>query len=125
MCTICGKQIFKEHDMCEHLKHRRGNRVQGRIAAELLQKMAFYEQSVVTTPACSNARVLDAVSEIVPGRILKVASNELAGESDVVLRIMASLYQSIRTAGTVQEKKRLGQTLDALIHKLEKMVNVA
>ena len=125
LCTICGKQIFKEHDMCDHLKYRRGSRIQGKIAAELLQKMSFYEQSIVTTPACPNASVLDAVSEIVPGRILKVASNELNGEADTVLRIMTSLHQSIRTASTVQEKKRLGQTLDALIYKLERMVNVA
>lgn len=125
LCTACGKQIVKDSDFCDCLKYHRGSRVRGRKASELLQKMAFYEQSVVTTPACTNAAVLDAVAEIIPGRILKVASAELGGEGDTIIRIMASLHQSIKLASTVQEKKMLSNQLDALIHKLENMLQVA
>ena len=124
MCTVCGKQILKDADFCECLKHHRGNRIKGRRAAELLQKMAFYEQSIVTTPACSNAAVLDAISEMIPGRILKVAS-EMSEEENFVLRIMANIHQSIKSANSVQEKKRLANQLDALIHKLETMIDAA
>jgi len=121
MCTVCEKQILKDSDFCDCLRNHRGNRIKGRRVAELLQKMAFYEQSIVTTPACSNAKVLDAISEIIPGRILKVAS-ELGEDENLVLRIMANIHQSIKTAGSLQEKKRLANQLDALIQKLETMV---
>jgi hypothetical protein len=124
MCTVCSKQIKKDADFCECLRHHRGNRIKGRKVAELLQKMAFYEQSIVTTPACPNAGVLDAVSEMIPGRILKVAS-ELGEDANLVLRIMANIHQSIKSASSVQEKKRLANQLDALINKLENMISVA
>lgn len=124
MCTVCGTQIKKDADFCDCLRHHRGNRIKGKRVAELLQKMAFYEQSIVTTPACPNAGVLDAVSEIIPGRILKVAS-ELGEDENLVLRIMANIHQSIKSAQSVQEKKRLANQLDALIHKLENMISVA
>lgn len=125
LCTICNKQIMKDSDFCDCLKYHRGSRLEGKKVAELLQRMSFYEQSIVTTPACSNASVLDAVSEIIPGRILKVASEELGEDIDPIIRIMASIQQSIKIASTVQEKKALAHRLDALIHKLEGMLNVA
>jgi hypothetical protein len=125
LCTVCGKQIVKDSDICDCLKYHRGSRVKGRRAAELLQKMAFYEQSVVTTPACTNAAVLDAVAQIIPGRILKIASTEMGGEGDTIIRIMASLHQSIKLASSEQEKKILSNRLDALINKLESMTQVA
>ena len=125
LCTVCGTQIVKETDFCDCLKYHRGSRLHGRKVAELLQKMAFYEQSIVTTPACSNASVLDAVSEIIPGRILKVASDEIGKDIDPVIRIMASIQQSIKIASTLQEKKALSNRLDALIYKLEGMLNAA
>jgi len=124
MCTACGKQILKDADFCDCLRYHRGMRVKGRKAAELLKKMAFYEQSIVTTPACPNAGVLDAVSDLVPGRILKVAS-EMGEEANLVLRIMGNIHQSIRVASSESEKKRLAHQLDALIHKLETMLEVA
>ena len=125
VCTVCHKQILKEADVCNCLKYHRGGRLKGKRVAELLQKMSFYEQSVVTTPACSNAQVLDAVSEVIPGRILKVASNELGGEADAVIKIMASINHSIKHATSTQEKKRLINQFDALIYKLEKMTQAA
>lgn len=124
VCTACNKNIMKDSDFCDCLKYHRGGRLKGKKVAELLQKMSFYEQSVVTTPACSNARVLDAVSEIIPGRILKVASQELGANIDPIIRIMASINQSIKIATTVQEKKALSNRLDAIVHKLEGMLNV-
>jgi hypothetical protein len=123
MCTVCSKQILKDADFCDCLRYHRGSRIKGRKAAELLQKMAFYEQSIVTTPACPNAGVIDAVSEILPGRILKVAS-ELDNDGNLVLRIMANIHQAIKSANSAQEKKRLANQLDALIDKLENMVSV-
>jgi len=123
MCTVCEKQILKDSDFCDCLRYHRGMRVKGKKAAELLQKMSFYEQSIVTTPACANAVVLDAISDIVPGRVLKVAS-EMGEEENMVIRIMGSIYQSIRTAKSESEKKRLAHQLDALIYKLENMINI-
>jgi len=124
ICTCCGKQIVKDTDFCECLRFHRGNRFRGRKVAELLQKMSFYEQSIVTTPACSNAQVLDAVSNIIPGRILKVATEEFRNDADPIIRIMASINQSIKIASSVQEKKALINRLDALINKLETMMQV-
>jgi hypothetical protein len=121
MCTVCEKQIFKDSDFCDCLRYHRGQRLKGKKVAELLIYPNFYEQSVVSVPACANARVLDAVSEIIPGRILKVASQELDGEGDAIIRVMASIYQSIKVASTMQEKKALSFRLDMLIDKLEGM----
>jgi hypothetical protein len=121
ICTACGTEVKKDSDFCDCLRYHRGGRVKGKKVAELLKAMTFYEQSVVTTPACSTARVLDAVSEIIPGRILKVASQELDGEGDAIIRVMASIYQSIKVASTMQEKKALSFRLDMLIDKLEGM----
>ncbi len=124
MCTVCGTEIKKDSDFCNCLRYHRGMRLKGKRVAELLKKMAFYEQSVVTTPACPNARVLDAVAEILPGRILKVAAEEIEN-ADVVFKIMSNVYYSIRSASNVHEKKRLANQLDALIAKLESMIKVA
>jgi len=122
MCTVCEKEIKKDSDFCDCLKYSRGRRIKGKIASELLcSPINFYEQSIVQTPACSNAQVLCAVSELIPGRILKVAAQEFGGEVDAILRITASIYQSIKTASTLQEKKALSYRLDALINKLEGM----
>jgi hypothetical protein len=125
ICTACNKQIFKDSELCNCLKYSRGGRVRGKKVAELLQKMAFYEQSIVTTPACPTAKVLDAVAEIIPGRILKVASPDNLSEADAILRIISSVNFSIKNASTIQEKKYLSNQFDALIHKLESMLSVA
>jgi len=119
MCTICGKEIFKDSDVCACLKHSRGSRLKGRKVAELLRDMEFYEQSVVTSPACDTAYVIDAISEILPGRLLKVAAED--SQIGPIVSIMNTIYNSIREAHTFQEKKRLSNQLDALIYKLEKI----
>lgn len=124
ICTVCGTQIKKDSDFCNCLKFHRGMRLKGKKVAELLQKMSFYEQSVVTTPACPNARVLDAITEILPGRILKVAKEDI-DNTDVVLKIMSNVYYAIRTASNTQEKKRLSNQLDALVAKLETMIDIS
>ena len=124
ICTVCGTEIHKDADFCNCLRYHRGMRLKGKKVAELLQKMAFYEQSVVTTPACPNARVLDAVSELLPGRILKVAAEEVEN-SDIIFKIMSNVYYAIRTASNAQEKKRLANQLDSLVYKLESMMVTA
>jgi len=121
VCTCCGKRVVKEADFCNCLKYSRGMRKNGVIVAELLKQPEFYEQSIVTVPACSTARVIDAISDIVPGRILKVAAAQTQ-QTDPVLRIMANIYYSIKTASTLQEKKRLANQLDMLIVKLENLL---
>ncbi len=125
VCTCCGKKVIKEADFCNCLRYSRGMRKNGVKVAELLKQPEFYEQSIVTTPACSSARVLDAISEILPGRILKVASLELPDQTDPIMRTMANIYHSIKIARTAQEKKRLSNHLDGLIHKLEEMLKSA
>lgn len=123
VCTCCGTTIVKEPDFCNCLKYSRGMRKKGVKVAELLKQMEFYEQSIVTTPACATAQVLDAISEIVPGRILKVAS-AFSEQTDPIMRTMAEIHHSIKMAHTVQEKKRLSNQLDAMVVKLETMLGV-
>jgi len=125
VCTCCGKRVVKEADFCNCLRYSRGMRKNGIKVAELLKQMEFYEQSIVTTPACSSARVIDAISDIVPGRVLKVASTELPEQTDPIMRAMANIYHAIKIANTLQEKKRLSNHLDGMIYKLEKMLEVA
>jgi hypothetical protein len=115
ICTVCGKSS------CDHLKFMRGGRVGGTKVAEMLLGVEFFEDSIVSVPACSTAYVLDAVSKIIPGRLLKVAS---ATDSNIITaQIMTSIYESIKTAKTLQEKSRLSDSLDRLILKLESGVN--
>lgn len=122
MCTACGKIIKKDTDLCNCLKFNRGGRAKGKKVAELLQQMSFYEQSFVSQPACASAAVIEAVSEILPGRILKVASEVGNAETDTVMQIISNINYSIRNASQSQEKKRLSNQLDALIYKLEGML---
>lgn len=117
ICTICEKEILKDSEVCSCLKHHRGSRIKGRKVAELLRDMEFYEQSVVVSPACDTAYVIDAISDILPGRILKVASEDSQGGP--VISIMNTIYNSIREATTVQDKKRLNNQLDYFLNKLE------
>ena len=122
VCTACGKEIRNDSDFCECLKNHRGSRYKGKLSSELLHIKEFYEQSVVTVPACSNAYVIDAISEILPGRMLKVASELPEAESK--LRIISSLYDAIKQATTIQDKKRLSNQMDSVIAKLEKVLYV-
>lgn len=125
VCTVCGHRIFKESDFCNCLKYSRGARVKGVKSAELLEKMAFHEQSIVTTPAAPKSMVIDAIhgSGLVPGKILKIASMETE-TTDPILRAMSSIYTAIKEASSITEKKRLNNQLDALIHKLEIMLAI-
>ncbi|HRZ18494.1 MAG TPA: hypothetical protein P5136_00315 [Methanofastidiosum sp.] len=118
-CTVCGKEIYKDSDFCKCLKHNRGGRVKGIRVAELLRDMEFYEQSIVTSPACDTAYVIDAVSEIIPGRLLKVAKE--SSDAQKIEQIMATIYSQMKQATSFQDKKRLSNQLDSLIGKLEKM----
>lgn len=117
IATCCGKKIVKESDLCSHLMYQRGGRYQGRKVAELLKGVDFYELSVVASPACNTAYVIDAISDIVPGRLLKVAKDVKEGEENI--RLMATIYDMIKNAKTISEKKRLSNQFDQLIYKLE------
>lgn len=115
-CTVCGEP------RCDHLKYMRGGRINGKKVAEFLHGVEFFEDSVVSTPACHTAYVLDALVDIVPGRLLKIAS-----ESDdmmITAQIMKSIYESIRQASTLDEKSRLSDNLDRLLIKLEGLAEI-
>jgi len=120
VCTVCGKEIYKDSDFCNCLKHNRGGRVKGKKAAELLRGMEFYEQSVVTSPACDTAYVIDSISELIPGRLLKVAAEDT--NVQVICRIMGTIHNQIREARTIQDKKRLINQFDSLLSRLEGMI---
>lgn len=120
ICTICGHQVKKEADYCDCLRFTRGGRKNGKKVAEILKGVEFYEDSVVTAPACAPAMVLDAISEIVPGRLLKVAS--AMSDTYAYSQIMTTVYEMIKNANTLSEKKRLANNLDILIERLEKIV---
>lgn len=115
----CGKEIIKDSDMCEHLRFNRGGRHEGRRVAEFLKGVDFYELSVVTSPACVNSYGIDAIAEIVPGRLLKVAQESSDGLE--VARLMSTIYNMIHEASALSEKKRLSNQLDILIQKLENL----
>ena len=119
ICTVCGTEVKKESDFCDCLKHHRGGHYKGVKVAELLKGPTFYEQSCVVQPACDTAYVIDSIAEILPGRLLKVASEKGISEE---MQIMNTLYTSIREAKTYQEKKRLNNQLDYLIARIELMV---
>lgn len=78
--------------------------------------------SVVNTPACHTAFVIDAISEIVPGRLLKVASTP---EGQEITYIMSNVYRMIKEAKGPEEQHRLLGNFDRLIAKLESLQKIA
>jgi len=119
MCTVCGHEVKSNNDTCDHLRYSRGGRRDGKKVAEYLKGVDFYELSVVNTPACPTAYVIDAISEIIPGRLLKVASE--LDEGMAIAQVMSSVHRMIKTAKTVDEKRKLSIDLDRLYHKLEQL----
>lgn len=125
-CTVCGKDIYTEKDLCSCLEKSRNNRIIGRNGvtvkvAEILRQPSFYELSVVGSPACPTAYVIDAISEIIPGRLLKVASSE---KMDITpFMIVNTLYSRIKSASTIEEKQRLSRQMDQIVYKLESLLN--
>lgn len=117
ICTACGKEIHKEADTCECLRFSRGRRREGKKVAEFLKGVDFFELSIVSSPAAPTAYVIDAISEIIPGRLLKVATEKKDYAS---LDLMNTIYGMIRQANTIEEKKRLSNQFDRLIAQLEK-----
>jgi hypothetical protein len=124
VCTACGRRIFSEADFCNCLKFSRGGRKNGRKVAELLEKMSFYEQSIVTNPAAPKSMVIDAIhgAGLLPGALLKIASTELGTKPDALFNVTASIYNAIKNSTSLQEKKRLSHQLDVVIDKLTRMV---
>lgn len=120
ICTVCGKEVRASHDMCDHLRYSRGSRREGKKVAELLRGVDFYELSVVNTPACPTAYVIDAIAEILPGRLLKVASEADGGMA--IATTIATVHRMIKEAKTVDEQRRLSINLDRLYHKLEQLI---
>ena len=118
VCTACGFEVRKADQLCDCLQYSRGQRRNGKKVAELLRGVNFYELSVVNTPACHTAFVIDAVSEIVPGRLLKVASTP---EGQEIAYIMNNVYKMIKEARTSEEQHRLLNNFDKLIVKLENL----
>lgn len=118
ICTSCGTEVRKEADICDCLRYGRGMRRSGKVASELLRGVDFYELSVVNVPACPTAFVIDSVSEILPGRLLKVASQD---ENYSIAYLMSNIYRMIKEASNQEEKIRLSNQLDKLISNLEKL----
>jgi len=119
MCTVCGAEIPVQASMCKHVKNQRGQRVNGRVASELLRGIRFVEDSIVTTPACPSAVVIDAVAELIPGRLLKIAKETREGEA--IIYIMNNIYSAIKSASTLKEKERLSINFDKMISRLESL----
>lgn len=120
ICTACGKEIKKDSDFCKCLKNHRGGRLNGKKVAELLIDPFFYEESFVVSPAAPKSFVIDAITDLIPGRMLKVAAEDT--NMQTVINVMNTVYLNIRNASTVQEKKRLSNQLDSLLWKLESLV---
>ena len=119
-CTACGESG------CQHLRFMRNGRVNGKKVAEYLLGVEFFEDSIVTTPACHTAYVLDSLVNIIPGRILKIAS--AANKDDPIMvtaQIMKSIHESIKTSSTHEDKVRLSDNLDRLMLKLTALAEVA
>ncbi len=116
-CTSCGKDIKSEKDICSCLAYQKGGRKNGKKVAELLRRPTFFELSFVNIPAAPTAYVIQVLRSIIPGGLLKIASQE--GETYNTLQVMASVYDMIKTASTPREKARLAAKLDYLISELE------
>jgi len=116
ICTACGHTVKSQNDLCDCLRYSRLGRVNGKKVAELLKGVSFYDLSIVTTPACPTAYVVDAISKIVPGYVLKIASESSEGQQKLAL--INTVYQLIRTARTFEEKKNLNYKFDLLIDEL-------
>jgi hypothetical protein len=120
ICCVCGKEIKVKNDVCDHIKYSRGRRTNGKLAAELLRGVEFYEDSVVTNPAAPKSLVIDVIADLaqlVPGRLLKIASEEVFDNE--ILRTMYNIRTAITLAKTPQEKIRLKNNFDRIIAKLE------
>jgi len=119
ICTSCGHVVNSPTNLCDCLRYNRGGRVKGKRVAELLKGVSFYDLSIVTTPACPTAYVVDAVSKIVPGQILKVAAQTSEGQE--LLSLVNSLYHLIRNASTLEHKKDLNYKFDILLETLKNL----
>lgn len=114
VCTACFQPG------CDHLKYMKGGRIGGKKVAEYLLGVEFFEDSIVTVPACHTAYVIDAVSNIMPGRKLKVAA--LTDETVITAQIIANIQDSVKNAKNHTEKVRLSNQLDQLIIKLDSLL---
>lgn len=114
VCTACLEPG------CDHLKYMKGGRVGGKKVAEYLLGAEFFEDSIVTVPACHTAYVIDAVSHLMPGRKLKVAS--LTDDTIITAQIITNIQDSVKNAKTHEEKVRLADQLDQLIIKLDTLL---
>lgn len=118
ICTVCGHECI--NSFCDCLKHKRGGRINGVKVAELLRGVWFYDLSIVTKPACTTAYAIDVLSEVLPGRILKIAAQTEEGSS--LISVINTVYMQIRQAKTKQEKIDLNYKFDMLISKLATII---
>jgi hypothetical protein len=110
VCTACLEPG------CDHLKYMKGGRVGGKKVAEYLLGPEFFEDSIVTVPACHTAYVIDAISDIVPGRLLKIAA--MSDETTITAQIIMGIRESIKSAKDHSAKIRLANQLDIYIDRL-------
>lgn len=122
VCTACNKKVVSEADLCNCLAYHRGKRQHGRKVSEFLKKPSFFELSVVNVPAAVTAYVIEVLTDIVPGRLLKIASRDGVAYNN--LEVMANIYGMIKTATSREEKIRLSQKLDKLVYELELSVGL-
>jgi hypothetical protein len=121
LCTACLQPVTKGH-ICDHLKYMKGGKVNGYKVAEFILGPEFFEDSIVRTPACHTAYVIDSVAELIPGHKLKIAS--VTSEIESVGVIILGLKEAIKTASSHTEKVRLLNNMDLYINKLQAMVHI-
>lgn len=116
ICTACGKYVHTEADFCDCLRYARGQRRNNKKVAELLRGVDFFELSVVSSPAAIKAYVIDTITKLIPGRLLKVAQEKDMQDTVVLL---STIHSMIKNSNTVQEKQRLVQSFDKIISEIE------
>lgn len=62
ICSICGHKAYSDEDVCEHIQNYKGTTYNGLPVHEDNRGVVFFEDSIVTTPADPDARILERVA---------------------------------------------------------------
>ena len=122
LCTNCGHNTI-DGSKCDCLSryHNRRYPKTNVLVAELVKGVDFFELSGVTNPAFAFSYVLDVVKDWVPGKILKVASQN---SNNNKLMNAIHLFGYIRkrlSSADKSEKVYLNVKLDEIIEELKSM----
>ena len=99
-CLVCGQKVYKEADLCDHLKNHKLEYINGVQCCEVLRNCVFAEISCVVSPADPVALLKNILADTSHnGKIRKVACS-----SEVIL--IENIYKKVMN-GKISEKIEL------------------